>query len=179
MTHDLNFPEITRPYLRHGKNRRGTFYSVSSVKKISSLLRSLCASKRVDLTRRLDSRNSLPFSASFAVDFIRHCETRCNAAGCPFSLSLSLSAFFYSAHRLDREPMQTRKLDRILGIITSSGKCRRSTSFIYRRYTRRAKSGPTVLDCNKLHIRIFIEILRNYLINFSHICIRNIMSFLI
>ncbi|KYM78183.1 hypothetical protein ALC53_11378 [Atta colombica] len=45
--------EITRPYLRHGKNRRGTFYSVSSVKKISSLLRSLCASKRVDSTRAI------------------------------------------------------------------------------------------------------------------------------
>lgn len=153
MTHDLNFPEITRPYLRHYKNRRGTFYSVSSVKKISSLLRSLCASKRVDLTRRLDSRNSLPFSTSFAVDFIRHCETQCNAAGCPFCLSLSHFFFpfmlFYSAYRLDRAPMQTRKLDRILGIIISTGKCRWSTSFISQIYQTRAKNFPTVLDYNK------------------------------
>jgi len=127
VTHDLNFPEITRPYLCHCKNRRGTFYSVSSMKKISSLLRSLRASKRVDLTRRLDSRNSLPFSASFAVDFIRHCETRCNAVGCPFSLSLSLSlhAFFTAPTDSICVSMQTRKLDRILGIITLSGKCRR------------------------------------------------------
>jgi len=76
------------------------------------------------LTRlAVDSRNSLPFSASFAVDFIRHCETRCNAVGCPFSLSLSLPpslcfCFFYSAHQArSRAPMQTRKLDRIPGII--------------------------------------------------------------
>lgn len=111
--------DYTRPYLHRCKNRRGTFYSVSSVKKITLSYYAVYALLE---SRWLDSPSTtrairFHSGASFAVDFIRHCETRCNAAGCPFSLSLfpfsllslsflSLSflsfCFFYSVHRLDR-----------------------------------------------------------------------------
>jgi hypothetical protein len=173
VTHDLNFPEITRTwYLRRWKNRRGTFYSVPSVKKkgrkkkrkeekLCLPLRGPCASSRVDLARRRLARNSLPFSASFAVDFIRHCETRCNAVGCLFSLSLSLSLSpslplslsaslsFIACTKLDRAPMQTRKLDRIPGIIRYlKRKVPRRTiqSFISHGKAAMVKSGPRVCE---------------------------------
>lgn len=75
VTHDLNFLAITRPYLsvRHCiKIVAETFYSVLSVKKKKSL------PSPITQSALLESRDS-SFSiqdASFAADFIRHCEIR-------------------------------------------------------------------------------------------------------
>lgn len=161
VTHDLNFLDITRPYLRHYKNRRGTFYSVSSVKKITL---SYYAVYVLLESRWLDSPSTtraIPFhsGASFAVDFIRHCERRCNAVGCPFSFSFFLFfCFFYNVHRLDRASMQMRKLDWIPGTITSNRKYPTGSRLVlYRKYIAyfRAKSGTSVFNCiNRLRVRI-------------------------
>lgn len=112
--------------------------------------------------------HSVPHSPLILYSIAKRDVTPLGARSLSFSLFLSLSAFFYSAHRLDRAPMQTRKLDRILGIIISSGKCRRSASFISRTHGQKADRLFSIITNN---IRIFVEAVRNYLTNFSHIYI--------